>query len=187
TPVKDWAEFTKLCAILAKDPLHVETLVIDTVDLLYDHCEKHICALNGIEHPSDASYGKGFSMVKGEFKRVLAKIGTLRTKNGGKMGLVIVSHSRIIEEETRTGMQRSYAMNLSNSPRIVVESMSDLILFADTEPDGTRVLRTKPSNKWVAGDRTGVLPATLPLDYSQLVAAFAGAEKETKKNGVNGS
>ena len=177
-PVGNWADFTKLCAVLARDPLHVETLVVDTIDILYDLCEKHVCGLAGIAHPSDASYGKGCSMVKSEFKRVLSKLGTLRTRDGGKMGLGIISHTRVVEEETRPGTNKTFAMNLSNSPRIVVESMSDLLLFADVEPDGTRVLRTKPSTKWVAGDRTGKLPETLPLNYDALSSAFSGTKKE---------
>jgi hypothetical protein len=96
------------------------------------------------------------------------------------MGLVLISHVRVVEEDTRTGMQKSWAMNLSNSPRIVVESMCDLILFADVESDGSRVIRTKPSPRWVAGDRTGTLPETLPLGYDALSSAFSG-----KTNGEN--
>jgi len=181
--VSDWPNFTKLCATLARDPLHVQTLVIDTVDILYDLCEKHICSLSNVAHPSDLSYGKGFAMVKSEFKRVLAKLGTLRTKDGGKMGVVLVSHTRVVEEETRTGTNKTFAMNLANGPRIIVEGMSDLLLFADVEPDGSRVLRTKPSAKWVAGDRTGRLPETLSLDYGKFVATFRNPEKKEKKNG----
>jgi hypothetical protein len=179
-PIADWAEFTQVCAIIAKDPRQIETFVIDTIDILYEQVKAHVCGLAGIQHPSDLSYGKGFSMVNSEFRRVLAKLGTLRTKDGGKMGLVIISHAKEIEVDTRTGKQMRWAPTLPASARNIVESMSDLLLFADVESDGSRVIRTKPSPKWVAGDRTGRLPETLPLGYDELSSAFGGT---TKKNG----
>ena len=180
-PIKDWTEFTQVCAILGKDPQQVETLVIDTVDILYEHVKAHVCGLAGIQHPSDLSYGKGFSMVNGEFRRVLAKLGTLRTKDGGKMGLVIVSHAKEIEVDTRTGKQLRWAPTLPPSARNIIEGMSDLLLFADVESDGSRVLRTKPSPKWVAGDRTGRLPETMPLSYDALSSSFGGPTNGERK------
>jgi len=150
----------------------VETLVIDTVDILYSHCEAHVCEKNNIEHPSQMPYGRGFGELKSEFKRVLTKLSMLRTATGGPMGLVMVSHDRVIEEETRTGTRKYSAPDLANSPRTIIEAMSDLLLFADTEPDGTRVLRTKPDDRWRGGDRSGLLPETMPLDYDELVRVF---------------
>jgi|TARA_R110000824_G_scaffold5326_8_gene24764 hypothetical protein len=179
-PIGDWTDFTNLCAIVASSPLQVETLVIDTVDILYLHCRDHVCNKAGIMHPSDASYGKGFAMVNGEFRRVLAKLGTLRTREGGKMGLVLVSHAKEIEHDTRVGKQLRWTPSLPGSARQIVEGMSDLLLFADVDSSDERVLRTKPSNRWVAGDRTGNLPETLPLSYEALSSAMnGGQQKET--------
>ena len=180
-PVTGWVQFKHLCGIVAKDPLHIETLVIDTIDILYLQCFDAVCKEAGVEHPSDESHGKVWSMVSSEFRRVLARLSLLRTKYGKKMGLVMVSHVRIVDEESRTGTKRSYAMNLSNSPRIIVTSMSDLYLFADVADDGSRVLRTKGTKGWAAGDRTGMLPETMPLSYDALSAAFSNVL--TKKNG----
>jgi len=66
-----------------------------------------------------------------------------------------------------------------------VLGIADLILFCDLEtiagPDGQptmrRVMRTKPSPYWEAGDRTGRLPATIDLDYDAFVAAFEAAQQ----------
>jgi len=61
--------------------------------------------------------------------------------------------------------------------------LCDLVLYCDTEtapgPDGKpvtrRVLRTKPSQHWESGDRTGLLPETLPLNFDAFRAAFESA------------
>jgi hypothetical protein len=58
----------------------------------------------------------------------------------------------------------------------------DIIAFVDVEADRgqdgaityRRVVRTKPSMHYEAGDRTGRLPEVLPLDYAAFAAALGG-------------
>ena len=57
--------------------------------------------------------------------------------------------------------------------------MVDMVLFCDLEVTGDdgeqsmrRVIRTKPSLYYEAGDRTGRLPETLDLDFSKFLEAF---------------
>ena len=58
--------------------------------------------------------------------------------------------------------------------------MVDLILFCDLEitkdddgnPTYRRVMRTKPSPNYEAGDRTGRLPETIDLDFSKFIEVF---------------
>jgi hypothetical protein len=69
---------------------------------------------------------------------------------------------------------------LNKSAREIVLGMSDIILYAEstvTEKEGeVRIIRTKPSENWEAGDRTGRLPAVLPLDFKAFYNAFYGIE-----------
>jgi|TARA_B100000214_G_scaffold369672_1_gene343121 hypothetical protein len=181
-PVNDWSTFRNLCGLLARDPQYVQTLVVDTIDILYLHCKAHICKEAGVMDPSDLSYGKGFGMVNNEFRRVLSKIGTLRTKKDGKLGLIMISHAKEVEIDTRTGKQMRWAPSPPASARQIIEGMSDLLLFADVNEEGVRVLRTKPSPSWVAGDRSGRLADTMPLNYVALASQFDDNKKkgETK-------
>jgi hypothetical protein len=58
--------------------------------------------------------------------------------------------------------------------------MVDMVLFCDLEvttgEDGAqsvhRVIRTKPSLYYEAGDRTGRLPETIDLDFRKFLDAF---------------
>tara|TARA_R110000824_G_scaffold203786_3_gene388452 strand:- start:1558 stop:2223 length:666 start_codon:yes stop_codon:yes gene_type:complete len=175
TPVENWDKFKLLCRELYKDPKQIETLVIDTVDILYIQCNYHHCSENGIKHPSDLNYGKGFSMVNNDFRRVLSLLTTLRTSQGKPMGLVFITHAKEVEVDTRVGKNTQWRSTLPQSAANIVLGMSEMILFLDVE-DGERIIRTDKSERWTAGDRTGRLPAKLPLNYQALETALGGTK-----------
>ena len=95
-------------------------------------------------------------------------------------GLILISHSQVKELETRTGKVSRIVPTLPDKARKLVVGLVDIILFCDLEQqksgDGTqttaRVLRSKPSPHYDAGDRTGRLPDVMPMSYSAFVAAF---------------
>jgi len=175
TPIRSWKEFTTLCRELAKNPQHIETLVIDTVDLLYIQCQTHHCQEHEILHPSDLSYGKGFGLINNDFRRVLSLLTLLRTKKKNPMGLVFITHAKEVEVDTRIGKSMQWRSTLPQSAANIVLGMSEMILFLDVE-NNERLIRTNKSERWTAGDRTGRLPEKLPLNYAALTAAL-GEEK----------
>ena len=112
-----------------------------------------------IEHESDLGYGKGYAIVNNEFQRVLTKLAFL------PYGLFLVSHSKEIEVETRTGKYTRTVPTLPDKARKIVLGMVDMVLYCDLERRGEgksirRLIRTKPSQYYEAGDRTGRLPET---------------------------
>jgi len=179
-PIGSWAEFLDACAELAKGEHRYKTVVIDTIDVLYRLCADHICQKRGIEHESDGSHGKVYGLIKNEIYRVLAKLAHL------PYGLILISHSQDRDLETRTGTVTRTVPTLSESFRQIVIGLVDLILYCDVQveqgDDGSRryrrVVRTKPSPNYDAGDRFGCLPETINLDFH----AFAKAFEKPKTN-----
>ena len=175
-PVSTWEELLLACREIAEGKHPFKTVVVDTVDNAYRMCAEHMCAKAGIEHESDLGYGKGFALVNNEFHRVLTKLSLL------PYGLFLVSHSLEREFETRTGKHTRTVPTLPDKARQIVLGMADVILYCDLEltagPDGStvarRVIRTKPSSNYEAGDRTGRLPAVIDLDFGKFVEAFNG-------------
>ena len=100
-------------------------------------------------------------------------------------GLVMISHAELEEVKTRTGSYHKTVPALREKPRKVILGMADMILLCDIEtvpgPDGQptmrRVMRTKPSPYWEAGDRTGRLPETIDLDFPAFLTAFQAAHQ----------
>lgn len=174
-PIGTWDELLVAARELADGKHAFRTVIIDTVDNAYRMCAEYVCQRFKIEHESDLEYGKGYALVNGEFHRVLNKLALL------PYGLFLVSHSQDKEIETRTGKYTKVVPTLPDKARKLVLGLVDVILFCDFEPttgpDGKptsrRVLRTKPSATYEAGDRTGRLPEVIELDFAAFVAAFA--------------
>jgi hypothetical protein len=174
TPIATWEDLLAACAEIAEGKHPFKTIIVDTVDNAYKLCTEYICAKFKIEHESDLGYGKGWALVNNEFQRVLTKLAFL------PYGLFLISHSQEKEIETRTGKYTRIVPTLPDKARKIVLGMVDLILFCDLEvsTDGSgkttvrRVMRTKPSLHYEAGDRTGRLPETIELNFQAFLRAF---------------
>jgi len=173
-PIRTWDELLEASAEIGQGRHQFKTIIIDTVDNAYKLCADHICTKFKVQHESDLGYGKGWSLVNGEFQRVLTKLAFL------PYGLFLISHSQEKEIETRTGKYIKIVPTLPDKARKIVLGMVDMILFCDLEvsvdENGKqvvrRVMRTKPSLYYEAGDRTGRLPETIDLNFKAFLEAF---------------
>ena len=89
-PINSWSDFKKVLRQLKQDEVKAkfETIIIDTADIAYDYCEKHICNINGVESIGKIPFGQGYTMVGKEFDECLRLIVQLN------YGLVIISHAQ---------------------------------------------------------------------------------------------
>jgi hypothetical protein len=173
-PIRSWDELLAACAEIAEGNHEFKTVIIDTVDNAYRMCADHICRKFKVEHESDLGYSKGYTLAQNEFQRVLNKLAFM------PYGLYLISHSKEIEIETRTGKYNKIVPTLPEKVSRIVLGLVDMILYCDIEvvtgPDnkavGRRVMRSKPSLYYEAGDRTGKLPDVIDLDYAGFVEAF---------------
>lgn len=176
-PVMTWEQFCAELGEIVKGQHQFKTIVVDTVDNLFQYCREYVLKKLAIEHEADLGFGKGFHAVSAEWHRVLTKISML------PYGVIFISHSTEKEFETRTGKLTKIIPTLPEKARQTLLNIVDIILFGDFEhqakspkgappPPPKRVLRTKPTAHYEAGDRTRRLPDTVDFDYHALVDAF---------------
>lgn len=182
-PTYSWEDFLAACSLVAAGDHQFKTIVVDTADNAFKMCSDFICAKHGVEYEGDLSHGKGWAFVKNEWHRVLTRLASL------PYGLILISHALDKRIETRTGEYTKTQPSLPDRARGVVLGLVDMILFCDSvarkAEDGSlaveRVIRTKPHPTYEAGDRTGRLPATLPLDFEAFARCFTTNEVATSK------
>ena len=160
--IRTWEDLYTLGKELKAGKHEFTTLVFDTVDLAFKLCENYTCKKLGIVHASDAAFGKGYSLIRDEFVRVVNGLAQLG------LGIVFISHSKEKELKKKADKWTVMTSTLGTAASEVVNGMSDLILYAYIHEDGRRVVRTKPTKYINAGDRTGILPEIMPLDYSEI-------------------
>jgi hypothetical protein len=148
--IETWEEFLKVAGEVAEGNHNYKTIIIDTVDGMFQLCAKYMCKKNGWEHVSDLDWGKGYLRVKEELMRVLSKLSALPT------GLVLVGHSKEKEVKTRTGTFDRVTLCFSPSIEEGVAHFVDIALYCRVEnrdDEKIRVVRSVHTEEYLAGGR----------------------------------
>ena len=175
-PINKWSEFRQVLKQLDTDEVKkvYKNVVIDTVDIAYDLCEKYICNNNGVSAIGDLGYGKGYALAKKEFDECLRKIPQMG------YGLVMISHDQDKVFKDEDGNEYNQIVpTLGNQPRLVVDRMSDIIGYARPfqEEDGTTktLLFMRGTPRFIAGSRFADTPDYIEFTYDNLVDAIHNA------------
>lgn len=183
--INDWIDMLEACKQVSEGKHTFKTIIIDTIDsairLASEYvCDKYSTDKRRIDHESDiGSMGKGFHLVSDEIMRVLRKL------SGLPYGLILISHAKTSHIIAQGKEYDKITPTLSDSIRKQVLGFVDIILYADIHFDQEakaykRILRSKPSNDYEAGDRTGRLPEYINMDFNEFVKEFNGKPPITK-------
>lgn len=173
--INSWMDVYEVAKSLVEQKHGFKTLIIDTVDLFYKHCEFHIMKKHQIEHPSDLAFGKGFTLVKNEFLRVVLGLNSLG------LGMFFISHAKEREMKKKGSSWTYMSTTMSGSAETMICGMVDLILYSYITDDNKRILRTKPTRYINAGDRSGRLPELIEMNYKHLESELSEKAKEQTK------
>ena len=176
-PMLKWSDFRKVLMQLRKPEAKeiYDTIVIDTVSLAYDLCEKFILQRESVSSIRDIPFGGGYGMVANEFQEALREITMLG------FGLILICHSK----EVATGMVdsegnaiMSIQPSLTKRPMEIANALCDIIGCINTEfEDGkpVRYLYTRQTPTIFAGSRYKYLAPRIRFGYQELVDAIAEA------------
>ena len=178
-PVNSWTRFRKIVTMLRDDKHDFRTVVIDTVDICFRRCVRHVNKGLGIMHSSEEEWGKGWDLVSEEFQLVVSELTNLG------LGVVFISHAEEKQLKTRrSGTVDRVIPTMKKQARKVIEPMVDCWFYLDYLEDANdqihRVAYCQGTDTISAGDRTNRFPSLIDLGaneeeaYVNLVAAFKG-------------
>lgn len=102
-PVQKWEDFKGYIQLLEKDK-RFKRVVVDHIDGAYKACMRFVCKREGMDHPSDEAWGKGFSLVNDEFDAWMNRL------LGCGKGIILLTHSVLKDIKTRTGAEYTKIM-----------------------------------------------------------------------------
>ena len=188
--VTSWIDMKNYAKQLKKPEVRAmyDTVIIDTVPLMWGQAEKFVKTQKDIEDLTDLGFGKGYRAVRDEFQDV---INTL-----GQMGytLIFIAHSEKKDYVDTMGVNHSgITPALDKRPKEIVSGLVDVFMFVCQEADGNG------GNKPVAFLRGGKygdveieagsrykdgLPSKINFSYDELVKAVQSADEAMLSSGV---
>lgn len=173
--LKTWKEFVEAVKMICTTQHDFASVVIDTCDNAYEMCARHILAENGWKTESEGEWGSGYSAVKREFKRIIDNL----LSSG--LGVIFITHVKQTEREDR-GVKRMFVdTSLPSGGRAYVNGASDFIFYCFRDSKGNRLMRTKANENFQGGDRSGLLPEIMPLDYELMIKYLTGEAVRDKQ------
>lgn len=188
--VTSWLDMKNYAKQLKKDEVRemYDTLIIDTVGLMWGLCEKFIKTQKDIEDLTDLGFGKGYRAVRDEFQDIINSL--------GQMGytLVFISHAEKKDYTDGLGVNHSgITPALDKRPKEIISGLVDVFMFVCQESDGNGGNRpvaffrggTYGDTEIEAGSRYGDgLPVKINFNYDELVKAVQSADEAMLSSGV---
>ena len=165
-----------------------DTLIIDTADWAETLANQAVIASDvNAQSIEDFGYGKGYTMVKEKFGKLLNLLSEL-TDAG--INVVVTAHADIkkFEKPDEMGAFDRYQLKLSKQCAPLLKEWADMVLFANYETTivtdsktkskkatgGKRVMFTTHHPAWDAKNRHG-LPDQLPFEFGAIAHIFQKA------------
>ena len=179
--ITSWAEMKQAIRELKKPEVKemFSAVIVDTIDIAADMCQKYICNQKDIESLGDLGYGKGWTAFKDEFNN------TFRGLTQLGYAVIFIGHSK---EQTLTEDDKSRIIirpSLSNSTRQVIEGMADIYGYAhQSKTCETSVLTLRsPDDSISCGGRFKYIKNEFPMSYDNLVREVQAAiDKEAAEH-----
>lgn len=186
--VTTWGEMKQVYRELKKPEVQkaFQTVVVDTVDVAADLCQKYICSQLGIEAMGEGGWtNNSWTRYKKEFEEVFRGITMLG------YAVIFISHSKAGTDKDQNGKESGYIKPTTQSSALqIIENITDIYAYAHTYLDANgeekRVLTLRsPAGSGIScGTRFKYMVPEVPLSYDALTKAVTDAiEQEANEHG----
>lgn len=176
--VTSWGEMKQIYRELKKPAIKekFQSIIIDTIDIAADMCQKYICDQNNITALGELGFGKGWTLFKNEFSQVFRGL----TQLG--YAVVFLGHDKEVIDDAGN---KTIRPALTSSTRIIISGMADIIGYAHQKkgaPTSVLTLRSEDDSIECGGRIKYIQPEIL-MSYDNLVeAAREAIDREAKEH-----
>ena len=160
-----WEVFKEAVEELEKKQNTFKTIVVDLLEDTYEHCRAYKYTEMGVEHESDAGFGKGYDIIRKEFLDTIKRLTNLDYEN-----IILISHEDSSKNITRRSGESTTTVrpNIQEKLASKIAGMVDIVarVVADGE---VRTLSFKNNEYIFGGGRLGVKGKDIPLSYDELL------------------
>lgn len=170
-----WEVFKEAVEELEKKQNNFKTIVVDLLEDTYEHCRAYKYAEMGVEHESDAGFGKGYDIIRKEFLDTIKRLTNLDYEN-----IILISHEDSSKNITRRNGESTTTIrpNIQEKLASKIAGMVDIVARVVADND-TRVLSFKNNEYIFGGGRLNVKGQDIPLSYEELMKVYEEANKTT--------
>ena len=181
--VNTWGEMKQIFRELKKDEVRAayKTIIVDTVDIAADLCQKYICSQLGIDNMGDGGWAtNSWSKYKKEFEDVFRGLTMLG------YAVVFISHENEYSEKDTTGKEITKVRPaVQKSALAVVENMADIYGYAKSfitdEGSKVKLMLRSTDGRIACGCRFKYIDPVIDFNYESLANALNEAiDKEAK-------
>ena len=192
-PINSWKEALDVKKQLLKDAKVVadgeksetvyKTVIVDTIDIAYDLCEKFILDKEGVEYLDETEKMRGYRAVSREYDKFFQEI--------MKAGYTLVCISHATTKQVKENGEK-YDKTIPTVPDrgfLVVSRLVDVCAYATFEPNPddpnnpNRVLIMRGSKNLEAGSRNKYMSIKIPFTYEALREDMEQAVEKLKAEG----
>ena len=149
-----------------------KTIIIDLIEDVYEACRVYMYNKLGIEHETDAGYGKGYDMIKTEFLTTMKRI------LNSNYNIILLSHDKIEEVKLKNGTSiTSYTVNLQEKIAKKLAGMVDITARVVLDDDNKRFMDFTYNDYVFGGNRIGLKQTKIPLKVDEFKKVFVGGNK----------
>ena len=167
---KDLIQFIRQATKMKKNgkDFPFKNIIIDTVDIMRDECEKHVCMENGWDSPADGNMGAGWAEVRREFEDRLKDLEMLGFKYH------FIAHDKTQHIERKDIAYDKITLQLGSTAVNAVIKAPDFVVYFDKEffkdQEGNvaskRVIRLDGGENYEAKARITGLPEVIDCGSS---------------------
>ena len=176
--ITSWGEMKQVYRELKKQEVKdaYKAVIVDTIDIASEMCQKYVCDQNGITSLGELGYGKGWTFFKNEFSQVFRGL----TQLG--YAVFFIGHDREVLDDNGN---RTIRPALTNSTKTIIAGMADIIGYAHQVKGAKQsVLTIRCDDDSIeCGGRFKYIANEIIMSYDNLVNAVREAiEKEAAEN-----